>query len=92
MSEETKDKKAWKSKTLWLSAIAAILPLAWPPASEWIKTNPETYSSPFYPAASQPGVSGTQTLSPVQYKKPGNSGREKRQRQRPAQFQARPTE
>jgi hypothetical protein len=38
-------KPLWSSKTFWFNAIAAIAPLAWPPAAAWIAANPETYSA-----------------------------------------------
>lgn len=42
-SNETKS--AWASKTIWISALAAIAPLVYPPASAWIELHPEAFSA-----------------------------------------------
>lgn len=36
-------KKPWESKTIWVSALAALVPF-FPPAAVWIAANPEIYS------------------------------------------------
>lgn len=38
-------KKPWESKTLWLGAVTAILPLVFPPAAAWVAANPEIFSA-----------------------------------------------
>ena len=38
------EKKLWESKTIWVSAITAVLSFN-PQASDWIKGHPEFYSS-----------------------------------------------
>lgn len=38
-------KKPWQSKTLWLSAITALAPLACPPLAAWIAVNPDLFSA-----------------------------------------------
>lgn len=42
---EEKTKKPWQSKTMWASAIAALLPLVFPPAAVWVAANPDIYSA-----------------------------------------------
>lgn len=42
--QEIDPKKPWQSKTMWASAIAAVLPLVAPPAAAWVAMNPELYS------------------------------------------------
>lgn len=37
-------KKPWQSKTIWITAITALAPLAIPGASQWIASNPELFS------------------------------------------------
>ena len=44
-TDKKSSKKApWKSKTIWVSVISALAPLACPPLAVWIQTNPELFS------------------------------------------------
>ncbi len=37
-------KPAWQSKTLWVGAFTALLPLVFPPAAAWVAANPALFS------------------------------------------------
>lgn len=38
-------KPSWQSKSLWVSAITAALPVIYPPAAVWVAAHPEIYSA-----------------------------------------------
>jgi hypothetical protein len=40
-------KKPYKSKTLWINAIVAVLAIAFPPASAWIQSHPDMVMTGF---------------------------------------------
>ena len=44
MSKNADTKKPWQSKTVWVSVISALAPLACPPLAVWIQANPEVFS------------------------------------------------
>lgn len=44
MQTTPETKKPWQSKTLWVGAITALLPLVYPPAAVWVGANPELFS------------------------------------------------
>ncbi len=38
-------KPIWQSKTFWISAVTALVPLVFPPAGVWIAANPQLFSA-----------------------------------------------
>ena len=45
VASDHKTKGPWESKTLWLAALTALVPLASPAAGAWVAGNPELFSA-----------------------------------------------